>query len=362
MLIEGAIFDVDGPRPGYVRLDRGRVVETGTVGADGTRGRVKKLRGIVVPAPVNSHTHLGDAVSTREPPRTSVEQLVAAPGSYKFRLLADADPHAKVRAMRGALRRLTREGVAAVVDFREEGLPGIRALREAARTVPIEVLALGRPLARPIEAGELAALLTLADGIGLSSAREESLESRRVVARACRARGKRYALHASEATREPPEAYLDPRPDLLVHLARATRDDLLAVREEKVPVAVCPRANALFGRQPDLGAMERLGLVLLLGSDNAMLESPSVWRELEFAYASSRLLDRPVSAEFLVRAALVAPWVWLGRPRQASIAAGSPARPLVLRLPPEDPVYQIATRTTEHVILRPPARVRGVVR
>ena len=359
MLVEGAILDADGARPGYARFRRGELVEVGALGTDSTRGRDRKVRGIVLPAPVNAHTHLGDAVSIREPPTGPVERLVGAHNSYKFRLLAATPPAAKLRAMRAALLRMRRQGVAAVVDFREEGRAGVELLRRAARGTQVRVVALGRPLARPIEAPELHDLLEVADGVGLSSAREETEATRRLVAQACRARGKRYALHASEAVRERPDAYLEPRPDLLVHLAKATPEDLLQVREARVAVAVCPRSNALFARQPDLGAMERARLRVLLGTDNAMFHAPSIWAELQFAYAASRLLDRPASAGFLARAALVEPWRWLGEPRRARIEPGSGARPLVVRLPPEDPAYQIVTRTTEHLIVRPAPRGAG---
>jgi cytosine/adenosine deaminase-related metal-dependent hydrolase len=159
-------------------------------------------------------------------------------------------------------------------------------------------------------------------------------------------------LHASEATREPPETFLDPRPDLVVHLAKATAEDLVAVRDAKVSVAVCVRSNALFGRQPDLETMERLGMSVLLGTDNAMFHAPSLWRELEFAYTASRLRRRPASAAFLARCALVEPWRFLGEPRAARVAPGMPVPPLVLRLPPDDPAYQVVTRTTEHLIVR----------
>jgi cytosine/adenosine deaminase-related metal-dependent hydrolase len=189
--------------------------------------------------------------------------------------------------------------------------------------------------------------------VGLSSARDETEATRRLVARACRAAGKRFALHASEAVRERPEAFLDPKPDLLVHLAKATEEDLRTVAEARVSVAVCPRSNALFGRQPDLAAMERAGIALLLGTDNAMFHAPSIWDELQFAYVATRLRGRPVSATYLAEAALVEPYRWLGIPEAASIAVGSPAHPLVVRLPPEDPAYQIVTRTTEHLIVRP---------
>jgi cytosine/adenosine deaminase-related metal-dependent hydrolase len=164
-------------------------------------------------------------------------------------------------------------------------------------------------------------------------------------------------MHASEAVREKPERYLDPRPDLLVHLTKATVDDLTMVRDERVSVAVCPRSNALFGRQPDLLSMERLGLSVLVGTDNAMFHAPSLWREMEFAYVVSRLRRRPVSAAFLARAALVEPWKWLGEPEKALVVPEMPVSPLILRLPPDDPAYQVVTRTTEHLMAR--VRPRG---
>jgi cytosine/adenosine deaminase-related metal-dependent hydrolase len=351
MLVEGAILDADGARPAYVRFSHGRIQETGQIGTDSTRGRVPRVRGIVIPSPVNGHTHLGDAVSVREPPTGPLSRLVQSPGGYKFQLLATTPRSEKVRAIRAALARMARAGVAATIDFREEGLDGVRLFREAARGSPVRALALGRPLRRPLDPTELAQVLAAADGIGLSSARDETNETRSAVARACRAAGKRYGLHASEGVREPPESYLDPRPDLLVHLARANVDDLRAVENAGVTVAVCPRSNALFGRQPDLRSMERLGVRVMLGTDNAMFHSPSIWRELEFAYVGTRLRHRPASAEFLARAALVEPWRWLRIPGAARIAPGTPVRPIVLRLPPDDPAYQVVTRTTEHVMV-----------
>jgi cytosine/adenosine deaminase-related metal-dependent hydrolase len=353
MLVEGAILDREGSRRAAVRLRAGRVVEVGLPGTMRKRRDERRVRGIVIPAPVNAHTHLGDAVSTREPPAGPVESLVAAPDGYKFRLLRDRSSAEKIRAMRSALRRARRDGVGTLVDFREEGAVGVRLLRTAATGSGIRTLILGRPLRRPVERTELTEVLDLGDGIGLSSARDETPETRELVARACRRSRKKYALHASEAAREPPDSFLRPRPDLLVHLAVATRDDLRTVAEAKVSVAVCPRSNALFQRQPDLQGMEQVGIRMMLGTDNAMFHAPSIWRELEFAYVATRLRGRPVSAAFLARSVLVEPYAWLGAADAASIAAGSPAVPLVLRLPPEDPAYQVVTRTTEHLIIRP---------
>ena len=353
LIVEGSLLDADGARPGYARLRGDRLVETGSIGTDSTRGRLRKVRGIVVPSPVNGHTHLGDAVATREPPHVSLSEMVRPPDGYKFRLLRDTPPAEKQRAMRQALAMMERQGVAVTIDFREEGLAGAKLLRAAGQGLRVRTILLARPIHRPLEPTELARLLDVADGISVSSIGEESVAARRTIARACRARGKWFALHASESVREPADEYLDPRPDLLVHLAKATADDLTRVADAGVSVAVCPRSNALFGRRPDLARFDRLGVRTLLGTDNAMFHSPSIWRELEFAYVTGRLARRPVRPEFLFRAAFVHPYEWLGTPDAARLRAGGPVRPLAFRLPPDDPAYQIVARATEHVMVRP---------
>jgi cytosine/adenosine deaminase-related metal-dependent hydrolase len=353
VLVEGAIIDLEGTRPGYVRFEGDRVVETGALGTASRRPGERRLRGIIVPPPMNGHTHLGDAAATVEPPATSVAEMVQPPDGFKFRLLRDTSDRRKVAAMRRALDRMRREGIAATVDFREEGVPGVELLREAARGSALEVVILGRPLARPLDTLELEELLAQADGVGLSAARDETPETLDQIASACRRAGKRFALHASEAEREEPDTFLRVRPDLLVHLTCATPSDLEQVKASGTTVAICARSNALFGRRPPLAELARLDVPTVLGTDNAMLHAPSIWRELEFDYVSSRLASAPVPAEFLARAAFVEPWRWLGRPSFARIAAGSDARPIVVRLPPDDPAYQLVTRATEHLIVRP---------
>ncbi|MCI4354482.1 MAG: amidohydrolase family protein, partial [Thermoplasmata archaeon] len=226
LIVEGSLLDADGARPGYARLRGDRLVETGAIGTASTHGRVPRVRGIVVPSPVNGHTHLGDAVATREPPHVSLSEMVRPPDGYKFRLLRDTPPSEKRQAMRRALAMMARQGVAATIDFREEGVAGARLLRAAGRGVGIRTVLLARPLRRPLDPKELAQLLAVADGIGVSSIGEEPATARRTIARACHARGKWFALHASESVREPVDDYLAPRPDLLVHLAKATSADL----------------------------------------------------------------------------------------------------------------------------------------
>jgi cytosine/adenosine deaminase-related metal-dependent hydrolase len=350
MIIEGAVVDVDGARPAYVRFQKGQVVEVGSPGSDSRRGRDRRVHGIVTPRPVNSHTHLGDAAAAREPPRVDVAQIVG-PKGLKFRLLSSLPASVKELAMRTALEQMLREGIGAVVDFREEGLPGVEQLRRAAEGLPLELRILGRPMHRPVDVGELSRLLRQCDGVGISSAREEDPETRTAFADRAHRAGKWFALHASEEVREMPDDYLRPRPDLLVHLTKSTPEDLYEVARARIPVAVCLRSNALFHRRPDLATFERAGVRLLIGSDNAMLNGPSIFRETEFAYLSGRLLGHPVDPQYLFRAAYVEPWLWLDEPGRARIAPGMVGTPLALRLPAEDAAYQVVTRATEQLIV-----------
>ncbi|EQD33630.1 chlorohydrolase, partial [mine drainage metagenome] len=184
MIVEGAILDRSGARPGYVRVRGGRVVEVGAIGCDSSRGRERKVRGIVTPAPVNGHTHLADFLSVREPPPGTLADLVRPPDGFKFRLLQSASPAQKREAMRSALRWMERQGIGATLDFREEGIEGVRLLRSAARGISVRPVILGRMPPGEVDRRQLDSLLGAADGIGISSAREEGKARRRSLASA----------------------------------------------------------------------------------------------------------------------------------------------------------------------------------
>ena len=72
--------------------------------------------------------------------------------------------------------------------------------------------------------------------------------------------------------------------DQLVHLTNPKGKDLSSVASSNQNVVVCPRANAALnvGVAP-LNKMLELGIKPLLGSDNVMLNSPNMLRELEFS-------------------------------------------------------------------------------
>ncbi len=340
----GWIYTPEGFEEGAVTFQDGAITEV-------SRDRKKEAlaKGLILPGFVNAHTHLGDAVVLEEP-RGTLEEIVAPPEGLKFRRLKAASRQELRIAMRGALRRMVNGGTTATLDFREGGLPGLTSLRDAVSGLPVEVVALGRPEGLQYDEGEVAGLLKRADGIGVSSVSDWSAAPLSDLARHAKTNGLLFALHASEAFREDMDAILDLRPDFLVHMTAGRRSDWERCAEEDIPVALSPRSQVFFGRVPDIPAMREAGMRLMLGTDNVMLNHPSLLRELEFAYQVAKL-QGGVPPEAILAMAYEAANLLTG-PSRMAIQEGAPCNFLVLDLPwGGDPAYRVIKASEADIAL-----------
>lgn len=287
----------EGFRGGWLLHEGGRVVDAG----EGRPPVEAEAVGVVLPSPVDAHTHVGDRVGRGRVDlrgRTLAE-VVAPPQGLKHRLLAETPEDALVAGMREALWEAARAGCRHVVDFREQGAAGARMLRRAAEGTPVSPVILGRP-ARGWSDEEAREVLSVSHGFGLSGLGDVSDDAPERMAALARRAGKRFALHFSEARREDVTRALALRPDFLVHVAAAPPEDLAAVAAARVPVVCCPRSNALFGNRPPVGAMLELGIPVALGSDNAMFHPLDVLLDARLLRAQ----DPRLAPDALLRAAV----------------------------------------------------------
>src|SRR2546428_4689264 len=274
----------------------GRRFREGTVGWEDDivvevrpgRARTPLAEGLIVPGLWNAHTHLGDAIVTQELKGT-LEELVAPPHGLKHRALAKAKDAAVIAAMRRAMATMVRTGTTGFSDFREGGLKGLKLLYAAAAALPIQGIALGRPVELSYNPREVAAILRASDGIAVSSYIDWPRHAIEKLAADVRRAKKIFAIHCSERVREDVDAVLDLKPAFLVHMVQATDADLERCADADVPIVVCARSNAFFGMTPNIPRMLRHGVELRLGTDNAMINTPSLLREMEFAYRVARM-------------------------------------------------------------------------
>ncbi|WP_439026463.1 amidohydrolase family protein [Haloarchaeobius sp. DT45] len=266
MILEGTILAGTEFEPIEGRV----VVEDGTIQA--IEEATVESDDIVLPAFVNAHTHIGDSIAKEAGGGLSLAELVAPPDGLKHRLLRQTSTEEKVAAMRRSLQFMQAGGTATCVEFREGGVEGVRAIREAADGLDIDPVVLGRETVDAMRLEE-------ADGFGASGANDADFtEERAATAEA----GKLFGIHAGEADPSDIDAAMDLDPDFLVHMVHPEPQHFDRVEEKETPIAVCPRSNLVtdVGLPPIREWLDRT--TIALGTDNVMLNSPSMFREMAF--------------------------------------------------------------------------------
>jgi len=242
-------------------------------------------KAVILPAFTNAHTHLGDAFAYPAP-RGTVDEVVAPPDGFKHRMLRSACREDKVQGMRRSAEVMRSTGTALFADFREEGIEGVKMLREGVAPPPHSIV-LGRPLDPSSRDHELRELLKSCAGFGVSSLRDWPYDLLIKMSRMAHEDHKLFALHSSEIVREDIDRILDLKPDFLVHMTAASTSDLDRCAQEGVPIVVCPRSNDFFGIDPRIPVLIAAGLEVALGTDNAMISPPNMLDEVLAAIAVS---------------------------------------------------------------------------
>ncbi len=294
---------IQGPEPevikGYICLRNGVITD---IGEENTSSEV-----IISPCLVNSHTHVGDSVlkdpvlgkSVGNRIERDLDSLVRPPDGLKHRVLQATPQSELIEAMKRTISDMVATGTSAFADFREGGVPGTLALKEALEGKDVEAMILGR-ISRT-QGGksdieyEAQLLLQESHGLGVSGARDLEravLETLREVAVLCR---KPFFIHAGEKNRDDIMSALSLEPDVLIHMTHAKISDLRQVADQQKPIVVCPRSNFITGvGMPPVEQMLDLDINVAVGTDNVMLDSPNMFAEMEVLVKIFGVDDRQV--------------------------------------------------------------------
>lgn len=277
--------------------------------------------------------------------------------------MSDAGPRTVERGIASALGIMAQSGTVLFADFREQGIAGARLLRDIVEPLPIDALIYGRHERFPLHTehelrvnteglnasrrDDIGAMLEIADGFSPLWANDTTDVGLAETARIVRAHGGRLATHAAESpsyrsiSRERTGAGDIERiinhlmPDFVVHLTSATRDEMDLVAAAGIPAVMCPCTQAALGIGiPPLNVALHQGLMVGLGTDNAMLTMPDLLEEMAFYFRALRGVTRqtkaPLATQILRAATVDAARVLDISATHGHLAAGRPAHLFLL--------------------------------
>jgi cytosine/adenosine deaminase-related metal-dependent hydrolase len=305
--------ELDYVEKGYIEIENGRIRGTG---AGSYRGSSKSLDAagfLVIPGFINAHTHIADSIGKDVAAGHRLDARVHPVFGAKKKILQKSQPEHLKAFIRNSAMSMMKKGITAFADFREDGLEGARLLEEAISGLPIKCVMLGRvnhyssspkDLAGlpPDAAEQLQQVLKVADGLGLSGANENTdaalIQYRQLAGK------KLVAIHAAESKEtaafskeQTGRSEMDRiteylKPDFVVHMTHATESETLLAAKNGTGIVVCPRANGVLGAGiPRVAQMLRQGCLVAIGTDNVMLNSPDILRELDYVWKVSRATE-----------------------------------------------------------------------
>ncbi|MDE1724690.1 MAG: amidohydrolase family protein [Thaumarchaeota archaeon] len=263
---------------------------------------------LMMPGLVNSHTHIGDSIAKDIGIDSGVEEKIHPVSGFKQKILKNSTKSHLTSFIKNSCISMMKKGITSFIDFREGGLDGVNLLKHASIDIPVRPIILGRaeyyqdvksikkniPMP-PSHAQHVQNLLMNCDGLGISGPNEFSNSVLASFAKTTKIR----AIHSAETEesneiskkitgKTETQRALLVKPNFLVHMTYASKKDLAMAVRNKASIVVCPRANGSLAEGiPDVDLMLEVGCNVAIGTDNVMINSPDVFREMDYLWKVS---------------------------------------------------------------------------
>ena len=260
---------------------------------------------LLIPGFINSHTHIADSIGKDLSIDADVDSKIHPMIGLKQKLLKETSKKSLSKYMKNSAKSMIKKGITTFIDFREGGLDGVLLLKSALHNIPIRCIILGRiehyntkneiKQNMPLPKGhikQLTQLLKNCDGIGISGTNENSNSNLQSYAKTKKIR----AIHAAETkdsvntskkltTKSEIQRAMLLRPSFLIHMTFATKNDLKLAAKNTRGIVICPRANSSLAEGiPDISSMQKSGCNITIGTDNVMINSPDIFREMDYLW------------------------------------------------------------------------------
>lgn len=268
---------------------------------------------LIIPGLINSHTHIGDSIGKDYTLNSSIDKKIHPVFGVKQKLLKKTNSTHLSTFMKNTCLSMIKKGITTFVDFREGGLDGVILLKKTLSNLPIRSIILGRleyyqdqkqiKKNTPFPNSKIVDLQTLVkkcDGLGISGVNENSDSMLKYFSKISKIR----AIHSEETIQssnlskqttrktETQRALLL-KPHFLVHMTYASQRDLHQVAKKTNGIVICPRANAALAEGiPNIENMLKARCNIAIGTDNVMINSPDMFREMDYLWKVTMGLTR----------------------------------------------------------------------
>ena len=260
---------------------------------------------LLIPGFINAHTHIGDSIAKDLSLNSTVDAKIHPMIGIKQKILRETPDKELIRFMRKSAQTMLKKGITTFVDFREGGIHGINLLKKALKTVPINPVILGRleyyHTQKQIKQNtsmpdflksNLESLIENCDGVGISGPNENSDNNLQEFSKIKKIVGihaaetlSSYAISKKSYKKTEPKRALLAEPTFLVHMTYASKNDLLSATKKTRGIIICPRANASLAEGiPDIELMLKMKCNIGIGTDNVMINSPDMFREMDYVW------------------------------------------------------------------------------
>ena len=308
---------------------------------------------ILLPGLINSHVHIGDSIGKDISASSELNQRIHPQYGIKKTILERTPGSQLMQMIRNAAMSMLYKGITTFVDFREGGLEGINLIQNAVENIPIKKIILGRidfnmnyentnttigflkngkdigskskTFGNPnlIEENDIinqgGKIIENCDGFGISGANENTDEMLRLYNKIImkyeqeqeqtelksHRKDPVVAIHAAEAETAVMESVKKYKkteiertintlnPDIYIHVTNPSNSDLQLLYQNKKKIVICPRANGVLGTGfVPIRKMLEYNFELGIGTDNVMLNSPDMFREMDFLIKSQRAVEK----------------------------------------------------------------------
>lgn len=248
---------------------------------------------LIIPGLINSHVHIGDSFAKELGFNKSLMKVVAPPNGIKHKLLNLSDKDIIRLGIKNAILEMLSCGTTLFIDYRENGLEGIRILKEALEDTSIRGFILGRPTYYD----EIELIYRVANGLGFSSYDQVSKETKnKLKIMKNMFPEKIISCHDAELERLDnlfEELIRDGIVDVIIHGTQYNEQNLESLKKEGISLVLCPRSNGYFGVGfPPISKIVKLRIPISVGTDNVMVNNLDLFEELRYLYRIYRVLEK----------------------------------------------------------------------